>query len=818
MIQFNTMVSSTIKTILIFVVLCISTINFSQNLTEQQLNHILETSTEPELVRLNTELIINKNYYHASIVADKLLTFNQESPNYNYRKGFSIFTNATFFNEAIPYFEIAITDVNKNYDMLSHKELSAPIDAFYYMGRSHHLSGKMDQAIEYYQQFLALIGKKNVLVQQTELYITQCHEAKKIMKTPVDYEVINVGSTINTDKPEYSPVVSLDGSALYFTSRRLHSDSANINIKEPGTNLHLEDVYVSYKDKNNQWTVPKIMDFCKPEYNEATVAVSTDERRIYVCKDETGNGDIYYSNFESSEFQELNFLEDKGVNTEAWETHITVSPDGQRKYFASDREGGYGGRDIYMIEKSADGNWSEPVNLGPTINTPHDEDAPFIAVDNKTMYFAHNGPKSMGGFDIFTTHIQENGEWSEPLNLGYPLNSTSDEIYYTTTVDGLTGYLTSYRDGGYGDKDIYEVRNKHLGVDNIAVLLGEIETKDKSPLPEHIAFTVKCLDCDDPYEFTLFPRISDGTFFASLYPCQEYEVTFHKNNGEEEISQEIIKTNCDLKYEEIYRRMVLDVPGLTVMKPEELIQSYKPLAMKHFFGYNKNKLDPEKGALKIFMDSLNAQIKDGRTSIEIEINSSASTVPTKTFGHNRVLAEQRAQGVKHFLVQYFKEKGISDSIELKINNISISGPAYSGDYQNIEKYAPFQYVELSIGGINVQDTDIQLLESKDGSPKVEKNKVLHLKDQQGDTFTQGEFKEGEYQYQVIVGIFERIHYAEGMVKSTTQKGFDAKIIGKRNGMHVVSAGSTNTHEEAVALLKRIRNEVIPSAWILNIKN
>src|SRR5690554_7668055 len=121
-----------------------------------------------------------------------------------------------------------------------------------------------------------------------------------------------------------------------------------------------------------------------------------------------------------------------------------------------------------MIEKSADGNWSEPVNLGPTINTPHDEDAPFIAVDNKTMYFAHNSPKSMGGFDIFTTHILENGEWSEPVNLGYPLNSTSDEIYYTTTVDGLTGYLTSYRDGGYGDKDIYEVRNKHLGVDNIA--------------------------------------------------------------------------------------------------------------------------------------------------------------------------------------------------------------------------------------------------------------------------------------------------------------------------------------------------------------
>jgi tetratricopeptide (TPR) repeat protein/cell division septation protein DedD len=804
---------------MLFLVLCTNSLVFAQNLTDQQLKHILDTGTEIEIVQLNTQLILNKNFYQASITADKLLTFNGDSPNYNYRKGFAILKTSDNFLKSKSYLKIAVTSINKNFDMMSHKEKSAPIDALFYMGKAYHLSGELDQAIEYYERFITTIDAKNELINMAKVHITQCNVAKEIVNNPVDFEVINVGEKINTTNPEYSPVVSLDGAALYFTSRRLYPDSININIKEPGTNLFLEDVYVAYKDNNNEWGDPVIMDFCKPEFNEATVAVSTDERRIYVYMDETGNGDIYYSNFESSQFQDLKFLEDKDVNTDAWETHITVSPDGKKKYFASDRKGGYGGRDIYMIEKNQDGSWSNPANLGPKINTSHDEDAPFIATDNRTMYFAHNGPKSIGGFDIFKTEINQTGLWSTPENLGYPLNSTSDDIYYTTTVDGLTGYLTSFRAGGFGDKDIYEIKNKHLGVDNIAVLMGEIETIDGTPLPEDIAFTVKCLDCDEPYKFTLFPRISDGTFFASLYTCQEYEVTFHHKNGQEIISREIIKTNCDNAYEEIFRRLVLDVPEMTLFNPRDLIDSYEPLAMKHFFGYNKNTLDPEKGALKAFMDSLNAQLQNGRTAIEIEINASASTVPTRTYSNNEVLVEKRAKGVEQFLLNYFAEKGIADSIKLTVNKVEITGPKYNGDFDNPEKYIPYQYVELTLNGVNSVNNESTLMSSTDGNiVQVEIVEQKHqFKDEQGDVFTSGDLNSNEYDFHVVIGVFKRIHYAEGMVNSAIKKGYDAQIIGKRNDMHVVSAAHANSKEEASEILKRIRKEVVQSAWILNIK-
>ena len=236
-----------------------------------------------------------------------------------------------------------------------------------------------------------------------------------------------------------------------------------------------------------------MLEFCEADKNEATVAVSADERRVYIFKDTEGNGDIFYSDFTSNRFQKVKHLDNENINSDAWEPHITVTPDGQQMYFSSNREGGFGGRDIYRMVKLPNGEWSEPMNLGPEINGPWDEDSPFIAVDNKTLYFASNGEKSMGGFDIFISVRDENNNWSNPINLGTPLNSTGDDLYYTTTMDGLTGYLTSFRKDGVGEKDIYEIKNDYLGLENIAVLKGEIEAIN-GDLPEDVAVTVRCLN------------------------------------------------------------------------------------------------------------------------------------------------------------------------------------------------------------------------------------------------------------------------------------------------------------------------------------
>lgn len=792
----------------------------AQDFTDGELKELLKTASEAELVELNTLFNVNGHYKYANWTADKLLTFDANSSNYNYRKGYVLLNSTDDFTKSRPYLEKAVDNVSKNYDMISPDEDGAPIDSYYHLGEAYHLSNEIDQAIIYYNKYLTESKKKAPLREKAELKLLQCQVAKKLIDDPVDYKVKNVGPVVNSPMPDYSPVASLDGSAIYFTSRRLRPDSSNMGVIEPGTNIYLEDIYVSYKDFDDNWTEPRIMDFCTVEQNEATVAVSIDERRIYAYMDKDGNGDIYYSDFQVSKFQDLEHLETKGVNTNQWEPHITVSPNGKYRFFASNREGGMGGRDIYRMDKLPNGEWSEPINVGAPINTPYDEDAPFIAIDNSTMYYAHNGPQSMGGFDIFKSEMLDLGGWSVPENLGYPLNSTFDDIYYTTTVDGFTGYLSSFRPGGFGEKDIYEIINTHLGVDDIAVLKGEIETADGSGIPEDIAFTTKCLTCEDQYEISLFPRISDGTFFASLYPCNEYEITFHYDNAQKEIYKEVFATACDKGYEEIYRHVVLDVPNMTVLDPQDLITSFEPLKMKHFFGYNKNQLDPQKGALKVFLDSMQNQMDRGRTSIELTINSSASKVPTKTFDNNEVLADKRANELKDLLTSYFTSKGMMDSVKISINKVQVAGPEYNKDYTDIEKYAPYQFASISLDGINSVSDEIVQFESEDKEIKegiIVSSNTARMSDDQGDTFTSGEMIESDYTYHVITGVFRRIKYAEGMVQNLKEKGFDGAIIGKIHGMHMVSAGSANSIKEVKRILERARTEVRQGAWIFNAK-
>ena len=682
--------------------------------TDKQIDAFVKKGNKEELLEKSTLTLLENNFYHSNILATKLLELEPDNANFNYRKGYSLLMSNSDFTLSKPFLEKAVLKISKNYDIFSVKETGAPVDAYYHLGKSYHLNNELENAKMYYKKYNSDAPKKTELGNRAKLNLMQLENAEIMIGQPKNYTVSNIGNVVNSSDPDYSPVISLDGSAIYFTSRRLWPDSSNIDIKEPGTNMYLEDIYVSFKDNDGEWTAPQLMEFCLPEKNEATVAVSTDESRIYVYKDDSGNGDIYYSDFQASKFNELKKLKTKDVNTDYWEPHITVTPDGMQKYFSSDRPGGYGGRDLYRIVKLPSGEWSLPQNLGPEINTPYDEDAPFLAIDNKTMYFASNGPASMGGFDIFLTVRSDDDKWSTPVNLGYPLNTTADDIYYTTTIDGLTGYLTSFRPGGFGEKDIYEIKNDYLGLNNIAVLKGEIETVNKLPLPEDVAFTLRCLDCGDAYDRTVFPRIKDGTFFSSLEPCRTYELIFHYNNGDTEFYREKITTSCELEYDEIYRHILLDVEKMQVVQPQKEIPSFEPLAMKHFFGYNRNKLNPKEGALKEFLEAIAEQQRKGRTEFNLSITSSASQVTTKTFGTNEKLAQTRAEQLKTLLEAYFASNdSLKGKVAISITEVVVAGPEYaSRDYRDIQKYSPFQFVGARIDGVNSMGDQPELLNPK----------------------------------------------------------------------------------------------------------
>ncbi len=678
---------------------------FSFSQTEAEVREIAQTASEPQLVMQNSTLMQDGMLYYAEIIADKLLTLKPESSNYNYRKGFLELEIRKDYVSAMSHFEIAIKDTDPNFDMYSAKETSAPTDAYFHLATCHHLNEDIDKAEEFYNRFNEVSKKKSELLPVVELRLKQCAEARKYMGDPVNVYLKNIGSTINTENPEYSPVVSLDGSALYFTSRRAWENKATEEFKDLTINQYPEDVYVSYKDFDSSWTEPMRLEFCGAQRNEATIAISSDERKIYLYEDSTGGGDIYFTDFYHAKFQDIEKLDISDINSDSWETHCMMSHDKEKFYFVSDREGGFGGRDIYVCNRMENDTWSEPINLGPNVNGPYDEDSPFISIDNKTLYFSSNGERSIGGFDVMRTVLQNDDSWSNSENLGYPFNSTNDDIYYTTTLDGRKGYMTSFRKDGRGEKDIYEIHNDYLGVQDIAVLKGVINTVDDKPIPEDFAINVRlvCVDCEEGKQNRfIYPRLRDGVFMTGLEPCKTYKLEYMNATDDMMMYDDSFSTECDLAYQEIYKELLLDVDKRMIIIPEDtleldtmVVENYPNIEFMHYFAYNKNKLSTKKGDLKKFVKDVENQLNDGRENITINIYSSASTVPTRTYKTNERLTEIRAENMKYDLIAYFENK---DELKGKVNVVIVTtvvqGPEYDKDAKNKDKYSPYQYVGL----------------------------------------------------------------------------------------------------------------------------
>ena len=529
----------------------------SSQYTEIEIKNIIAQASEKELV-IESSRLLQENFFHfADLVTDKLLEINPESANYKYRKGFIELEMRNNYLKAIELFSSSTGNIDRNYDMYSIKEGSVPADIFYHLGRAYHLNEDFDKAIENFNSFLEQTHKNSELIAETENRIKQCGAAKKLMANPKDVEVVNLGDSINTEYADFSSNISLDGRALYFTSRRPWEKGESNGFKDPMLNHFPEDIYQAELNKNNQWQNTNRMSMCKPNFNEATVSVSIDERRVYTYNDKSGLGDIYYSDYMNGVFSAIVPVKINDVNNaERWETHYTVSPDGNTVFFVSDRLEGYGKRDIYMMEK-VDGEWSKPKNMGGNINSPWDEDAPFMGLDNNVLYFSSTDSSSMGEFDIFMSVKDENNIWSNPINLGYPINSVGDDLFYTHTADGKKAYLSSFRKGGKGEKDIYRI-DVTSNVQNIAFLNGEIIHSQNKDLPEESYVQITCMDCDNSESMKLTPRIRDGVFMSKLEKCKEYELAYYYNENTKDPYTETFSTNCDLAYEEIYKRVLLD--------------------------------------------------------------------------------------------------------------------------------------------------------------------------------------------------------------------------------------------------------------------
>ncbi len=373
--------------------------------------------------------------------------------NISYHIGHCYLNTPNDKSKAITYLENATMNIAEKY-VNNVKQEGAPTAALFYLGKAYLINYDLDKSIavtEKYRNRLNENASPEELVNASS-QIEMCRVAKEMIKKPILIKVENLGPNINTIYPEYAPAIDPLENTLVFTSRR--NTTTGGQIEENG--YYFEDIYISEKDKTGKWSEAKPIDQAiNTDDHEATISISSDKKQLFIYKGDHGQGNIYVCYFINGVWSKPKKLPSP-INTSAWETHASLSPDGNTIYFTSNRKGGFGGMDIYKCEKKSDASWGPAVNLGAGVNTPFDEDGPFLLPDGKTLFFCSNGHQTMGGYDIFYSKCNNEGVWLRPTNMGYPLNTTDDDLFYSP-IDSLNGYFASVRNDGYGNLDIYKV-------------------------------------------------------------------------------------------------------------------------------------------------------------------------------------------------------------------------------------------------------------------------------------------------------------------------------------------------------------------------
>lgn len=353
-------------------------------------------------------------------------------------------------------FDIALENAEKakNIDVKSNENIHL------LLGKLYHMNAKLDAALAEYSSFkTSLTDPKKVKESDIDMSIAQVNNAIEMMKNPVNVKIENMGISINSKYDDMGPSITADGKTLIFNSRRL-GKSAVMDME--GDKKYFEDIYISHWDSTkNTWADAELLPGnINTEGHDACTSISPDGKEIFLYKndiqEESRGGDIYYSRLGSSGKWGAPKSIGKPINTTYYEDGACISPDGKTIYFISERPGGFGHSDIYMSNQKGRDEWDMPVNLGSVVNTPEDEGGIFLAPDGKTLFFSSRGHNTMGGYDIFKT-IYENGKWSVPVNLGYPVNTVNNDMSFAVSVDARIGYFCSDRTGGIGERDIYQI-------------------------------------------------------------------------------------------------------------------------------------------------------------------------------------------------------------------------------------------------------------------------------------------------------------------------------------------------------------------------
>lgn len=323
----------------------------------------------------------------------------------------------------------------------------------FYIGEAYHLNMNFDKAIEYYSIYRNLHDPQKTAISRPliDRRIAQCQTGLTLVAKPERVFIDNIGVELNSVYNDYNPRLWPNWGQMFFTSRRPLSEKAKT---DPRDFMYFETILVA-ENTNGSWRTLKYAEPAINRKNHSSLLAFTPDGITSVIYNGAKGGDILISDYKNGRWGKPSKLR-SGINSRHKETSAALSAGRDTLYFISDRPGGYGGKDIWFTNKVNGGRWRQPINLGPVLNTEVDEEALYLTPDGKTLYFSSQGHKSIGGFDIFRSNFSM-GRWSEPENLGYPINGPTDDLFYIPDPAGRSAYFSSMRAGGQGGTDIYMV-------------------------------------------------------------------------------------------------------------------------------------------------------------------------------------------------------------------------------------------------------------------------------------------------------------------------------------------------------------------------
>lgn len=497
---------------------------------------------------------------------------------------------------------------------------------YYFVANCERKLMQFDEAKSSYQTYLnAPIRRKAENEAEAKAFIKNLDAIKKLYNTQVEFKPQNMGTNINSSDNEYWPGLTMDGKYFYFTrmltQRGLNEDFFRCEAKDStwGPAFHLPGPL-------------------NTPYHEGTISISADGQSIFFSSLDRidqrgipsgqGSQDIYFCRYNNGNWTNPINL-GPTVNSAQFDGQPSISPDGMTLYFSSTRPGGYGGFDLWMT-KFKDGRFQPPVNLGPEINTSGNEQSPFIHYDNNTLYFSSDGQIGIGGMDIFVTHLRDDGKFATPVNVGVPINTEKDELGLIVDRFGKFGYLSSERAGGYGGLDIYKFElpaaMKPQPVSYVNGLVYDADTKDK------LVAKMELTDLKTGIVVANIESMKDGSFFLVLKANTDYMMTIDQTD------YLFYSANFSLTEQPDLKPYYLDVP---LHKPKI---NTEVVLNNVFFDVDKYELKPES---LLELDKLVHLLKKF-PFMKIEIGGHTDNTGDKA--KNKTLSLNRAKAVKEYLV------------------------------------------------------------------------------------------------------------------------------------------------------------------------